>query len=72
MDFSNPGALVSSCLIGLIGMVLFMYGKKQEKMLPLLTGIALCIFPYFVASIAAMWAITGAALGGLWYASRNA
>jgi hypothetical protein len=29
----------------------FVYGKKQQAALPLLAGIVLCIFPYFVSNV---------------------
>jgi hypothetical protein len=28
----------------------FMYGKKQQRPIPLLCGLALMVYPYFVAS----------------------
>ncbi|MCC6678424.1 MAG: hypothetical protein IT436_14910 [Phycisphaerales bacterium] len=72
MDISNPWALFSGVVIGLIGMVLFMHGRKQASPRCLLTGGVLCLFPYFVSSLILMWLITGACLGGLYLASRNA
>ncbi len=65
MDFGNPWALVSGLFIGLLGMALFIYGKKQADLKCLLTGGVLCIFPYFVTSVILMWLITGACVGGL-------
>lgn len=35
-------------LFGSIGTGFFIYGKKQQKIVPLLCGVALMIFPYFV------------------------
>jgi hypothetical protein len=37
-----------SVLWGAIGMGFFVYGKKQQRFLPMLSGIALMAFPYFV------------------------
>ncbi len=65
MDFDHPWALFSSIFIGIIGTVIFMYGKRQSSFRCLAAGAGLCIFPYFVTSVVLMWAITGAALGGL-------
>ncbi|MBC7835244.1 MAG: hypothetical protein H7Y88_09115 [Phycisphaerales bacterium] len=64
MSFDHPWALFSGLIIGGIGMVLLMYGKKQVNVGCLLTGGALCVFPYFVSSLIVMWLITGACLGG--------
>ena len=65
MDLDNPAALFSSIIIGCIGMGVFIYGKKQANVWCLLGGAILCIFPYFVTSLLAMWGITVACLGGL-------
>lgn len=72
MNLSNPAALISSLVIGIVGMGLFVYGKKQTSIPSLLTGVVLCIFPYFVSSVLLMWAITAACLGGLYYLVRYA
>jgi hypothetical protein len=49
MDFGTT--LIFSILFGSIGMGYFVYGKKQQAALPLLAGICLCIYPYFVSNI---------------------
>ena len=33
---------------GALGVGYFIYGKRQAKFVPLLCGIALCVYPYFV------------------------
>lgn len=71
MDFDHPWALFSGLIIGCIGMVIFMYGKKQVNLKALAIGGVLCVFPYFVTSLLAMWLITGACLGGLYLSSRD-
>jgi hypothetical protein len=48
-------------LFGSIGMGFFIYGKKQKAIMPLCSGIGLCIFPYFVTN-ALLMVITGVAL----------
>jgi len=49
MDFGTT--LIFSILFGSIGMGYFVYGKKQQAAIPLLAGIVLCIFPYFVSNV---------------------
>ena len=49
MDFGTT--LIFSILFGSIGMGYFVYGKKQQAALPLLAGIVLCVFPYFVSNV---------------------
>ena len=42
--------LMLSFLFGSIGAGYFLYGKKQQQCVPLLTGIALCVYPYFLSN----------------------
>ena len=43
--------LIWGMLFGAIGLGYFMYGRKQRAIVPLVTGISLFIFPYFVSNI---------------------
>ena len=52
-----------------IGLGMFIYGKKQRLAVPLAVGIALMVYPYFVANTYLLVAI-GAALVGLPYFVR--
>ena len=72
MDLSNPASLISGLLIGLVGMALLIYGKKQQRAMPALAGLALCVIPYCIASVAVLWLVTGACLGGLFVANKYA
>jgi hypothetical protein len=38
-------------LFGSIGFGFFLYGKKQKAIVPLITGIVLCVVPYFIANV---------------------
>jgi hypothetical protein len=40
--------LLLGVFFGSIGLGYFMYGKKQRKPVPLICGIALMIYPYFL------------------------
>ena len=44
-------SLVASILAGAIGAGYFLYGKRQTKFVPMLAGVLLCIYPYFVDSL---------------------
>jgi hypothetical protein len=37
-------------LFGSIGLGFFMYGRKQRAVVPLVCGLALMVFPYFVTN----------------------
>ena len=51
---SSETMMVWSVLFSGIGIGFFMYGKKQRAAVPLFTGLALFIYPYFVSSVAMM------------------
>lgn len=38
-------------LAGVFGVAYFVYGKRQTKLVPLVAGILLCIYPYFIDSV---------------------
>ncbi|MDQ6955709.1 MAG: hypothetical protein Q9M21_00790 [Mariprofundaceae bacterium] len=46
--------LLWSVIFGGIGIGYFSYGKKQKAAIPLFTGIALFIFPYFTTNLYVM------------------
>ncbi len=70
MDFGNPWALLSGVLIGLVGMTLFMRGKREGQPSSLIGGLALCIYPYFVDNLALMWGSFAACIAGIWWLRR--
>ena len=61
--------LVWGMLFGAIGLGFFTYGKKQKAVVPLFTGIALFIFPYFISNVY-MLVIAGVILVALPYFVR--
>ena len=42
--------LLWSLLFGSFGLGFFVYGRKQKAVVPMLCGLALMIFPYFVSN----------------------
>lgn len=47
----DTAMIMFSVLFGAIGMGYFVYGKRQQAIVPLCIGMALIVFPYFVASV---------------------
>lgn len=47
----NATSLAVGILTGAIGMGYFVYGKRQAKFVPLLAGMILCVYPYFVQGV---------------------
>lgn len=57
----SESMLIWGMVFGSIGLGFFIYGKKQKKIVPLISGLALFMFPYFIADIT-MLMIVGAIL----------
>ena len=47
-------SLIVSVVAGAIGMGYFIYGKRQVKYVPMISGVLLCVFPYFVENLLAL------------------
>jgi hypothetical protein len=57
----NPTSLMIGILTGAVGVGYFIYGKRQAKFVPLIAGMLLCVYPYFVDGV--LWLVViGAAL----------
>ena len=50
-EMGSTAVLLWGMLFGAIGFGFFLYGKKQKAVVPLITGIALCVVPYFIANV---------------------
>ena len=61
--------LLWGLLFGSIGLGYFIYGKKQRAVVPLVCGLALMLFPYFVSNTALLVGI-GALLAAIPYFLR--
>ena len=46
----NPAILLWGVLFSSIGLGLFIYGKRQQRLVALLCGLGLMTYPYFVSS----------------------
>jgi hypothetical protein len=50
----NESGLLWGVLFSSIGVGFFIYGRRQGRTVPLLTGVALMVFPYFMPNAIAM------------------
>lgn len=53
----NESWLLWGLLFGSIGLGFFMYGRKQRAVVPLICGLVLMFFPYFVSNTMLLVAI---------------
>ena len=51
----SPASLFIGILAGAFGVAYFVYGKKQARIVPLVSGVLLCVYPYFVDSV--LWLV---------------
>jgi hypothetical protein len=51
MKMNSTSTLIWGVILGSIGLGYFVYGKKQNAVLPLCCGMGLMVFPYFIANI---------------------
>ena len=47
----NSTSLLIGIFTGAIGVGYFMYGKRQARFAPLIAGMLLCVYPYFVTGV---------------------
>ena len=47
MSFDSTNLIVN-VFAGIVGVAYFMYGKKQQKVVPLISGVGLCVLPYVI------------------------
>jgi hypothetical protein len=45
---NNLSTLIWGIIFGSIGLGFFVYGKKQKAIIPMVSGIGLMVFPYFI------------------------
>ena len=67
----DPNLLLASFFFGMIGLGMFMYGKKAGRMMPLCAGLALMIIPYFVTNLAALITVECAVTAASWFARER-
>jgi len=69
MSLTNPSQLLWGVLFGSVGLGYLVYCKKQRAVVPLVCGLALMAFPYFVSNTVLI-VLIGAALSALPYFVR--
>lgn len=70
LTLPSGGYLFGALMFGVIGFAAFRYGKKAGQTNPMLIGVALMLYPYFVSATWLM-VLIGAALCGALYWFRE-
>jgi hypothetical protein len=66
----DPTWLFLSMIPGGIGFVLFVYGKKQQRLPHLAAGILLMVYPYFTQTMLSLFGVGAVICVALWYVVR--
>jgi hypothetical protein len=67
----DAGSLIAGLVVSGVGFVFFSYGRKMSRAPHVIIGLIMMVFPYFVPSVLAMFAV-GALLCGLLYMATRA
>ena len=69
MNLSMSG-IVLGIFIGLIGLALLSYGRKEVRIPHMVVGVVLLVYPYFVGNWIAVLVVAAALVGGLAFVSH--
>ena len=56
---NDSDSLFWGLMFGAVGMGYFMYGKNMARLWPMIAGVGLCVFPYFVTGTLPMLLVGG-------------
>ncbi len=63
----SPAALFGSLIFGVVGIAAFRYGKRSALPVPMILGIVLMGFPYFVPQTWLLYTIGSALTSAVWF-----
>jgi ABC-type uncharacterized transport system permease subunit len=64
------GTLIVGLAAGIIGMAYFVYGKRAQRLVFVIAGIGLCVYPYLVSGVG--WdLLVGSALAAVPFVIRD-
>ncbi len=63
----SPAALFGSLIFGVVGIAAFRYGKRSALLVPMILGIVLMGFPYFVPQTWLLYTIGAALTLAVWF-----
>jgi hypothetical protein len=66
----DPNGLLASLFVSSIGLVIFLYGKKQSRIPHLAIGLVLVVYGYFISSVVWMLVIAVLLVALLWLVVR--
>jgi len=67
LDLPSPANLLGSVLFGIVGFAAYRYGKKAGSMNPMVLGVSLMVYPYFVSQTWLLYAVGCGLCAGLYF-----
>jgi len=65
-QWPSPAYLAGAILFGLVGLVAFRLGRRQERPRTTVMGVALMLYPYAVSATWLLWLIGAGLCLGIW------
>ena len=69
-NLGSEASIIWGVIFSAVGLAYFVYGKKQHCFVPLLCGMGLMAFPYFISNVVLL-VVVGLALAVIPYFSRD-
>jgi hypothetical protein len=66
LDLPSPANLFGSVMFGIIGFAAYRYGRKAGSFNPMIFGVTLMVYPYFIARTWLLYAIGLGLCAGLY------
>lgn len=66
MELPSPAGLFALVIFGITGFAAFRYGKKNGRLSPMLLGLVLMLYPYFISQTWAIYAVGCGLCAGLY------
>jgi hypothetical protein len=63
----TPAALFAGILFGAVGLGVFIYGKKQMRLVTMLIGLLLMFLPYMIGNTVGLYLAGGALCAALYW-----
>ncbi len=69
-ELPSPAYLIGAVVFGLIGLVAFRYGRKNERRITMWLGVALMVYPYGISATWLLYVVGVALCAGMFFDRR--
>ncbi|HED53907.1 MAG TPA: hypothetical protein ENJ00_06865 [Phycisphaerales bacterium] len=72
LDDLTMGTIVSGSVLGLLGLFMFLYGKREGRPMTVIAGLILGILPMVMHAMLPLWLVSAGLVGGVVVHRRHA